>query len=655
MLQVRKSLTNLVFFYVFFPLVLLLAWINYQHYIKLTGDQDRALETVLRSVSAEVESGINGTGYPLGSLADTPQSFGLLLQKSDTLRQRRTAPNAAAFAGPGTESELRQSLLALLKDNPAYRNVALVDVDGTAVAKEGREFDHSYAGAEWFRQIFLDADPEPYFIGMHSNDTFTVATAVMDRSQAKPTPVGALVSEVSLGELMSRMDVGRIPTNYAACVIVPYKWHRLAEKNIGASNVEGTVGYMVNKNASQGYWNGISYRMAALSPALGMAKPPQVMALHRGSAITGGSIGRLTAGVVLSLAALLLITGLASASVAKINRESAEIIDAGTWMLHQTRGGGDAVGFAHLAKSPVYDEILRWQAGYKQSIADDIETYAFENKRDLFLARDFQMAYMARPFPPIPAMPLPGRLRLKFSHRYKPALAIGGDFFEVLNLSPETGGVFIADVMGHGTRSALITSILRVILSDSKPQGGNARNFLREMNRKFTDILNTIQMEIPLFASGYYFVADCTARVATYSTAGHPAPFHLRRQTNTLEQLKVSEPHGAALGISADEDYTGGSCRMMGGDVFLFYTDGAYECFNPRGEEFGLVNLEKTIRRHMHRGADEILQSILDTLEDYSGGTILHDDICLLAVEIEEDLPTLNTGTRGTASGTHKG
>ena len=70
MLQVRKSLNNLVFFYVFFPLVLLLAWINYLHYNKLTGEQDQALENVLKSVSTSLEVEISGTGESLRALSD---------------------------------------------------------------------------------------------------------------------------------------------------------------------------------------------------------------------------------------------------------------------------------------------------------------------------------------------------------------------------------------------------------------------------------------------------------------------------------------------------------------------------------------------------------------------------------------------------------
>jgi hypothetical protein len=43
--------------------------------------------------------------------------------------------------------------------------------------------------------------------------------------------------------------------------------------------------------------------------------------------------------------------------------------------------------------------------------------------------------------------------------------------------------VFIGDVMGHGTRSALLTSMIRTLISELYPQGRNPTHFLRELNQ----------------------------------------------------------------------------------------------------------------------------------------------------------------------------
>jgi len=121
-----------------------------------------------------------------------------------------------------------------------------------------------------------------------------------------------------------------------------------------------------------------------------------------------------------------------------------------------------------------------------------------------------------------------------------------------------------------------------------------------------------------------------------FQNAGHPAPFHINRSGNHVNRLVVSEPHGAALGIEPHEEYTGGSCRLVAGDVFIFYTDGVYEAFNAYGQEFGMEQLEKTLRGLMHNSLQEIVDGVLAAVVDFTGNEPLQDDICILGVEVAE-------------------
>lgn len=257
-----------------------------------------------------------------------------------------------------------------------------------------------------------------------------------------------------------------------------------------------------------------------------------------------------------------------------------------------------------------------------------------ELKRDLELAKEFQQAYLNRPYPKIPAVHVEGRLRLEFYHRYEPALALGGDFYDVMTLAPDCAGVFIADVMGHGTRSALITSIIRTLLGDLRHQGRNAPYFLTELNKQFVDMLKTVPH--PLFASAYYFVPDTTARVATFSSAGHPAPFLVRSHVGRISRLDVPPPRGSALGLIPNEQFTGGHVRLHPGDIFIFFTDGVYEAPNEQGEEFGIHRVEKVLQKEMYSGARIMVDSIMKSLRTFVGNIPLNDDICIVAVEVTE-------------------
>ncbi len=249
---------------------------------------------------------------------------------------------------------------------------------------------------------------------------------------------------------------------------------------------------------------------------------------------------------------------------------------------------------------------------------------------DLAMAREFQHALISAPPPEVPAVHVAGRLRLDFHHRYKPALAVGGDFFQVSAVGNDCAGVFIADVVGHGVRSALLTSVLRALILQLQPIARNASFFLKEMNRHFSDTLSNLPD--PLFASAYYFVADTTSRVANYSSAGHPPPILINREMNRISTLPTKA--GAALGVFGQQDYPGETVRLIDGNSFIFFTDGVFESRNASGEQFGLARLEKTIQANVYKKTPEILDAILRAIEFFTNGAASEDDICLVAVDI---------------------
>lgn len=317
----------------------------------------------------------------------------------------------------------------------------------------------------------------------------------------------------------------------------------------------------------------------------------------------------------------------------------AEVLEAGRWImdraLHKPVEFSDVItsGLRRRgATSAIRRTLEGWLGGLRQAAEDEIAAHTAEMQRDLELARDFQQAYVERPYPQVPIVHVEGRLRLQFHHLYHPALVLGGDFFDILALGPDAAGVFVADVMGHGTRSALITAMLRTLIGDLSSQGRNARHFLTELNRQFSNMLKAVPS--PLFASAFYFVADTTARVGTYSSAGHPAPFHIRRSVGRISRLEVPEPHGAALGLIPDEKYTGGHVRLIDGDLFLFFTDGVYEARNGAGEEYGIGRLESVLRSVLYRDGGQILQEAYHSVLRFVGDEPVADDICMVAVEI---------------------
>ncbi len=339
------------------------------------------------------------------------------------------------------------------------------------------------------------------------------------------------------------------------------------------------------------------------------------------------------AGLFLLGAGLLVAVGFVAAPA--LNRQFFEPLressDAGLWALRTAFGRGGAGG----RSSAIQKELAAWYAKLQQELQRQNVNIAADVARDLELATEFQQAFLNRPYPDIPEVHMAGRLRLDFYHCYQPALAMGGDFFDVTALANDCAGVFVGDVMGHGTRSALLVAMLRTLIAEQSRRGRNAPHFLRALNNEFCNLLKALPQ--PIFASAAYFVADTTARIATYSVAGHPPPFHLHRERGRVTRLEMPKPQGAAMGLMPNEEYGGGTVRLAGGDAFIFFTDGVYEAANAAGEEFGLARLEKLIRANVYRGSREILDGVMQAIIDFVGAHPVADDICLVAVDVSTD------------------
>lgn len=276
--------------------------------------------------------------------------------------------------------------------------------------------------------------------------------------------------------------------------------------------------------------------------------------------------------------------------------------------------------------------VLSWQEKMEAEIAEKTG----EIRRDLDFARQFQTNLMPRKYPEVPSAsrrPGPG---LNFHHVYRPASTMGGDFFNVLKLGDSRAGVFIADVMGHGARSALVTAIIATLLQDADKQAGNPADVLSSLNRHFYEVLrNTGDV---VFVSAFYLVLDVAAMTATYASAGHPSPLLLDRATGRVIELTPHLINNPALGLFEDCSYDVAQRPIRENDLFLLFTDGLFECRNARGQEFGRERLIRMVGEHRESDLTRMVDSLVSAAAAFSGQERPADDVCLVGVEVAQKL-----------------
>ena len=231
---------------------------------------------------------------------------------------------------------------------------------------------------------------------------------------------------------------------------------------------------------------------------------------------------------------------------------------------------------------------------------------------------------------------------MQFSHRYLPAAAVGGDFFNIFPITDTTAGIFICDVMGHGMRAALITAIMRGLVEELMPVAADPGKFLTEINRSLNAILRRTRE--PFLATAFYVVADVVSGELRFSSAGHPSPFHVRREAGKGRADKIlGSAARPRAGLFDKSDYPSSRCPIAVDDVILLFTDGLYEVDNEVHEEYGQERLLEAVRARYRLPTDRLLDELLEDVHRFSSDKEFEDDVCLVA---DGDRQTWRVGSR---------
>lgn len=269
---------------------------------------------------------------------------------------------------------------------------------------------------------------------------------------------------------------------------------------------------------------------------------------------------------------------------------------------------------------------------YHSELEADVRAKTSVIHDELELARQFQTALLPSCYPDVPPVTVPNPLRLRFAHFYQPAFDVGGDFFDLIELDEHRAGILIADVMGHGARSALVTAILRALVRNHTTQAGDPGVFLTEINQHLHEVISRSGQT--LFVTAFLLVLDTRLATATWSVAGHPAPLRVRRGGGKLPEPLWREPHHQpALGLSTKAVYQTHETSLHAGDVFLLFTDGAFEAENPEGVMFGVERLAHSFDEALDGPMAAMPAKIVCDVSTFQHRHNYDDDVCIVAVE----------------------
>jgi len=224
----------------------------------------------------------------------------------------------------------------------------------------------------------------------------------------------------------------------------------------------------------------------------------------------------------------------------------------------------------------------------------------------------------------------PGLENYHLAATFSAAKLVSGDYYDYVPVDDHHCGVVIGDVCGKGIPASLIMAMCRSVLRSIADGEFSPAVVLHSLNRLiFPDIRED------MFISLLYLIIKDDSGEAVMARAGHDPP--LLCHHNQQGEIETLNPAGMAAGIDQGDvfdrivqDYR---FTMKEGDVLLLYTDGATETLDRNGEEFGVQRLSDVLKESYAKGADAVIEKILETLKKFSDNNQQNDDITLIAVE----------------------
>ena len=243
-------------------------------------------------------------------------------------------------------------------------------------------------------------------------------------------------------------------------------------------------------------------------------------------------------------------------------------------------------------------------------------------RRDLALAAEVQR----RLLPPEPPASAAGTIAA-FT---MPARAIGGDFYDFVDLPDGRIGIALADIAGKGIAAALLTSVVQASLRVITSEGDIAPAPLASRMNRFLHRSTASNG----YATFFYARLDPGTRRMQYVNAGHNPPYLVRRTAAGIEITELSVG-GTVLGLFPEAEYEDAGLDIRTGDLFVTFTDGVPEARNPAGEEFGEERLKDLLRQSVGAPADAVSTMLAGRMRDWIAGAEQHDDLTVVVVSVD--------------------
>ena len=247
----------------------------------------------------------------------------------------------------------------------------------------------------------------------------------------------------------------------------------------------------------------------------------------------------------------------------------------------------------------------------------ELEKEKFEE--ELSLARRIQQGLLPKENPSVAGLDVAG-ISI-------PALTVGGDYFDFIQIDPHKLLVVIADVSGKGMSAALYMSKVQGMVQLAAHMYSSPKEMLKNVNKRIFE-----GIERRSFITMILAMFDMKKKKVLICRAGHN-----KALIGLNGKLKFLEGGGIGLGLERgplfDNELEEVNLPLKPESLFFFYTDGLTEAMNRQGKEFGEETVSKLVKEKRSLDAEQLQRVVITAAEEFQGEAEQHDDVTVVVVK----------------------
>jgi phosphoserine phosphatase RsbU/P len=200
---------------------------------------------------------------------------------------------------------------------------------------------------------------------------------------------------------------------------------------------------------------------------------------------------------------------------------------------------------------------------------------------------------------------------------------VGGDYYDVNEVTPRCWSAVVADVSGKGVSSALLAALLQGALITATNHPPAMQRRMERLNRFLLDHTGGSK-----YATVFYCLIEESGKLF-YVNAAHCPPLVVRPDATPA----VLDATAMPVGLLEEATFPVAEYDLLPGDRLVIYTDGVTEAQNAGGEFFGKKRLNDVVAEHSGESCTVLQEAIQEAVSTFTEGAVQSDDITVLVLD----------------------